>query len=424
MIWPIPNSISWQNPNKRASTTPANLRLAALEFIAACLSVRMLPNWDTRYLDWQTIIRIANAQRVTPALWSALQRKNWLDRLPTGVREYLRQTHYFNTLRNVGLRAQTVEAVRHLNVIGIEPILLKGTAALFIPTFDDIGSRIMRDIDILVPVEAAEECWSRMHVLGYCPAANEFDYSRHHHLRCLYRPADYGALEIHRQALPDSVASMLPIDAAWKQLDPIAGLGIRMSALTPTYRMLHNIVHAGWNDQAYARGGIALRSLHELAMLQNVADNRIDYTLIRETMKRYGQESLLQAWFYLAHRLFGIEIPSSLQPIGFSARVHFSRARLQFQHAWAQQVVDQMFWFSADAISERYRCPTDPWSLAKGRCRLSIYFIMKYSAHTFRWGWRRLLRHNAIAHFKALLVGVAIHHNGLAACGAQQFLPL
>lgn len=64
--------------------------------------------------------------------------------LPAGACERLFKIYLLNTLNNKNFREQTT-AARQLNSNGIEPILLKGSASLFVKTFHGPGSRVMAD---------------------------------------------------------------------------------------------------------------------------------------------------------------------------------------------------------------------------------------------------------------------------------------
>ncbi len=174
----------------------------------------------------------------------ALRNRGLVDKLPTQVHEYLWKIHLLNTLKNRRLREQALEAVGELNSIGVEPVLLKGGASLFVKTFDDPGARIMADLDILVPGSEAKGCWDKLRTVGYIPIELEFDYSSHHHLRPLYRPGDWGVIEIHRQPLPASTAALLPSELIWRHVAPIRESGVAMAAPAPTFRILHNVLHS------------------------------------------------------------------------------------------------------------------------------------------------------------------------------------
>ena len=379
-----------------------NPRLAALDFITACLGVRSEAEIGNTlhsavasgHLNWHTVIEISNTDLVTPALWVALRNKGLVERLPSDVREYLRELHRLNTLRNEHLRTQLIEAIRQLNSIGIKPVVLKGAASFFVKIFDDPGSRVMVDLDILVPQKAAEDCWNILHILGYSPANKDYDYSHHHHLRPLYRPGDYGAIEIHRDVLPNSTARLLPTQLVGRNIEAIQESDIELSIPTPTFRILHNLLHSSLVDEKYGRGEIALRSLHELVMMQAVYNQRIDWETIRQLMDRGGQAKVLHASLYLAHRLFGSPMPDRIGPT-FRAIAHYARTRLQFRWNWTNKLVDRASWFSTQSIRERYNCDNNFWSVAKGRIRLAAFLFGKYSSQIFRLIGRRIRKGRA-----------------------------
>lgn len=364
-----------------------NQRLAALEFITGCLGVRtevvigdgLSPAVASDYLDWHTVIDISNHYLIAPSLWISLKKRGLIKVLPPDVCEYLGELYRLNTLRNEHLRTQAIEAIQSLNSIGIQPILLKGGASLFIKTFDDPGSRVMVDLDLLVPHTVAEDCWNALRTLGYSPVDNDFDYSDHHHLKPLYRPGEYGTIEIHRDALPASAARVLPTALIWEQSELVVNdLGIVMRVPSPTHRVLHNLLHSNLIDEAYVRGLISLRSLHELVMMQTLYQERLDWETIGQWMARGGQAKVLRAALYLAHRWFGSPMPAGIRPTP-AAMAHYARTRLQVRWDWLNGLVDRAFWFSTSNICERYGCDRSAGSVAKGRMKLATFLAGKYS---------------------------------------------
>ncbi len=364
-------------------------RLAALDFIAACLSIRGTLDVDANLhstimsgcLDWRIVLDITNNQKIAPDFWAALRKRKLAEYLPSEMRACFFKLHLFKILKNKCFKEQAIEVVRQLNSIGVEPILLKGSASLFVKTFDDLGSRVMMDLDILVPQQSAEDCWNALHALGYTPIEDNhdfFDYNRHHHLRPLYHPGKQGTIEIHRAALPSSAARILPTKLIWKQAEPIINqFGIVMSAPSPTHRILHNILHADLINQTYARGTIALRSLHEIAMMQVYFNERIDWESLWRVMDLHGQVKILHASLYLAHRLFGSPMPDRIHPT-VGAIAHYARTRLQVRWNWINALVERVFWFSAQNICEHYNCDHNFWSVTKGRIHLATHLSLKY----------------------------------------------
>lgn len=374
-------------------------RLAALDFITDCLRIQDTPAHHemlhstvvSRRLDWPTILAIADSQKIAPALWIALKSRKLIEYLPVEVRGLLFKAYLINVLINRDFKEQAIGAARQLNRIGVEPILLKGSASLFIKTFDDPGSRVMVDLDILVPKKAAQECWNALCALGYLPTEDNLhsyiDYEgQHHHLKPLYHPGNHGTIEIHRDALPNSVACILPTSLIWEQSEPIVN---QLSCVTirvpsPTHRVLHNLLHSDLINQTYVRGRISLRSLHELAMMQAHYQKSVDWKTIRKLMDRGGQTEVLRAALYLTHRLFGSPIPDQIDPT-LNSVIHCARTRLQVRWNWLDQFVDRVFWFTTENICERYHCEDRFWPVTKGRVRLAAHLSCKYTSRAFNW---------------------------------------
>ena len=385
-----------------------NPRLAALDFITGCLGLRNAPEDDENLhftvvsgrLDWPTVLDLAHTQKIAPALWVALRHRKLVEHLPVEARERLFRIYLLNTLKNRDFQEQAIAAIRQLNSVGVEPILLKGSASLFVRTFEDPGSRVMVDLDLLVPKPSAEECWNALCTLGYLPIEDNphfhIDYQdRHHHLRPLYRPGKQGTIEMHKDALPTSAARVLPTALIWEQSEPVVNdLGIAMRVPSPTHRVLHNLLHSELINQTHIRGLIALRSLHELVRMQVVERERLDWQAIRERMDRGGQGRVLRASLYLAHRYFGSPMPDHIRPT-LGAVAHYARTRLQVRWDWINELVERAYWFSTDSICKRYKCDNKFWSVAKGRTKLAAFLSSKYSRHAFHLILRQICRGSA-----------------------------
>jgi len=331
-------------------------RLGALDFLTACLSVHKKPA-DIANLrgaimsgkpDLEEVIGLANANLLSPALWVELRDNELAESLPSHVRAYLAELHRLNNLRNRRLRDQAVETARHLNAVGVTPILLKGGASLFSPTYSDRGARMMVDLDILVPAADAMRCWGHLCALGYRPIQSDYDYSDHHHLHPLCRNGEPGTVEIHREALMpfttgrisgacltpeevDQITHRISANAAF-----ISGYKARLGMPAATERVLLCLLHSAlYEKNAYRCGTLPLKSIHELALLQSRLARRIDWDAIRELLAHGGKRPILDAWLFLAHKFFGSALPPEMRTTpGMVA--HYVRTRIQAR--WALSV--------------------------------------------------------------------------------------
>lgn len=330
-------------------TSRVNARLAALDSISACLSVDKsagnLTVLDRKIasgeIDWQQVIAIANTNLVSASLWSELRSHQLEGKLPKLVHDYLREIHRLNTIRNHRLIEQTTEVVKGFNALGVEPILLKGIAALFTKTYLDIGSRMLTDIDVLVPRHQAIKCWEMLCTQGYSPLDDGGDYSRHHHLHPLTRAGEYAVIEIHTDILmPARTGRLLGHSLTRADSKLITSLVVeaaqsacidelRASIPCPTHRVLHCLLHAAFLEfNAYRAGTLPLKSLHELALLQNLFKSKVDWADISRLLKTSRNTKLLRDWVYLAHKLFDSPMPSEWSTTAHM-RAHHTRCRLQ-----------------------------------------------------------------------------------------------
>lgn len=327
-----------------------NERLAALDFITACLGIQRTQERTTalrrtiasQNLGWKTVIGLANAHLVSPTLWVALSDRGLANSLPSDVRDYLHEMHRLNSVRNQRLRLQTIEASRALNSIGVTPVLLKGAASLFVKTYGDLGSRVMTDLDLLVPQERAMDCWNQLRTLGYrrSDPDTDVDFYHYHHLEPLSRSGEYATIEVHKAALspvrtgrlygvcvtPEDVDRMTQLIR--KEAEPVREQEVAMSVPSRTHRTLHLILHSAYVDNAHRCGTLPLRPIHELALMQSVFGEDIDWSTIRGVLEADGKSNVLNDWIYLAHRLYGSPLPDGIEP-GFGPVVHFARCRIQ-----------------------------------------------------------------------------------------------
>jgi hypothetical protein len=324
-------------------------RLAALDTVSACLAVDKGPReiealrlrLASPRVHWPTLIELANKNLVTPALWAELCRLQLDDGVPGEVRDYLEEVHRLNAERNRRLREQTLEILRVLNTLGVEPILLKGVASLFVDTYPSHCPRILTDIDILVPQQHAQACWELLLDHRYVAIGDDYDFSRHNHLRPLARPGEYATLEIHRTLIqPSATGRLFGIALSAAAVERLTALlfrearslrveGATLRIPSPTCRVIHCALHSAFAEHnAYRSGLLPLRQLYELALLQQRFAEEIDWEGIALALGRGGKMKVFRAWLYLAHRLFGSRLPGQWRTSA-SMAAHYVRCRLQ-----------------------------------------------------------------------------------------------
>jgi len=144
-------------------------QLAQIRFLCRCLmpDYAPLPEEALRGADWPQIFQIAGEHLVTPPLAGALARSPHWASLPPEYRDYLSAVRELNQLRNATLRRELLTAIREINRLGVEPVLLKGAICLMSRPYEGSEDRVMGDLDLLVPVDAIEPVFGMLQQRGY-----------------------------------------------------------------------------------------------------------------------------------------------------------------------------------------------------------------------------------------------------------------
>jgi hypothetical protein len=284
---------------------------------------------DLRAVDditWQRVVELANSHFVTPALYASLAQAHRLDELPEDVRDYLALVHRGNARRNAQVRTQALELLDTLDRAGVDAMLLKGGATLFLDP-DARPSRMIRDLDLLVPAEAGDVVLGVLEGLGYATVARYPD--GHHAYGDFTRPGEPAAVDLHFELI--DTPHVLPASDVWQRGTAIRRDGVRLFVPSATDRILHNVLHAQVHYLSdYWRGALELRQIHEFAQLPTGSGTDVDWTFVSAHMQRHGLRRPLHAHAWAAHRLLGA--PWMLpQPPGMAAKLHLQRCLLQLR---------------------------------------------------------------------------------------------
>ncbi len=364
-----------------------NQHLAALQFLGDCLSLEQTGRFAdvqkqvrSNSLSWKAVVYLANNHLLTPALWMSLERSGLSDELPLDLVSYLSELHGLSTERNVQLRQQLLQAVQQLNQAGITPVLLKGAAHLVSSIYADPGVRIMSDIDLLVDKDQVDAAYSSLLKLGYKPDESCLDYygNDHHHCPPLFRPGDYGTVEIHRY-LMGGYADILSAGEVLADARSISCEGLSMKVLSPTHRILHNLIHSQLVDAHYVTGIIPLRSLNEVAVESRHAPAPSDWGFISRRMADSGQAEVLQAYLYMAHSLLRMPWPPC-QRATLGARLYSVRCKRQLAWGWFNIWGIRWGRFSATNVRKLYGCGNGVIALNWARARYAQHMLIRYIA--------------------------------------------
>ena len=134
--------------------------VATLDELVACLCGRLkAPR------DWTAVVQLACETLTVGSFASTVLASELNSEVPDSVRALLVEVQERALERNSRLKEQLVEMLPALNRVGVEPIVMRGMAVLLESPAD--RSRLLADIDILVPHECRQEAVQALSAIGY-----------------------------------------------------------------------------------------------------------------------------------------------------------------------------------------------------------------------------------------------------------------
>jgi len=272
---------------------------------------------EARQAGWAAIVESAVQLRLGPALVSRLRDKGAVPPIPavTLPNGLLTITASLDGIWRDHLHRRKVmaewlaELVGALNAVGIEPILMKGARSL---ASGQPAWRSMRDLDLLVPGDAAERAQGIALSLGYQRSTGATEKAGKHHFQPLFRDDLPGWLEIHRKAAPYRAEGFVPTSLLASTSVPITLGEARARAFDGPGHTLHAIVHHHVGHRGDKGGGIDLKGLFEFAadaMAMN--DDERGRTVALAT-RHPRLLAMLDLWVAAAHLAFGMPVIATL----------------------------------------------------------------------------------------------------------------
>lgn len=225
-------------------------------------------------MPWEQLLFQANINLCTPLWFVCLKKDGLLDLLPDELHQYLHALFETNKDRNKAFRYALLELHKKLTENNTPFILLKGGGALCENLYDDLGARLLQDLDILVKPGMERQVLGILTKINYEEILNpgrEFEGiptdSRHQHLNTLRKPKTPVVIEIHYMTGYAMVGEFIPQKKVWENTIQILFLNARIEVLNPTWRLIHNVVHGLILKADFIKGTISLQQLSEVAFI-------------------------------------------------------------------------------------------------------------------------------------------------------------
>jgi len=159
---------------------------------------------DINNINFEKLITLTSGHLMLPALFFNIQKKKASYLFPEDFIAYIKSIYAINKARNEILLDEAKELSELLVKNNIKHIFLKGTALLLSNVFEDIGERMMCDIDLIIRHKDEEKIKKVLEKNNYfnprSDNLNEF-FKPQHLPRLLHKNKIIG-IEIHTELLP------------------------------------------------------------------------------------------------------------------------------------------------------------------------------------------------------------------------------
>jgi hypothetical protein len=247
-----------------------------LLFIGKCLALDNHPEMrgevtamiTARVIPWEEFVWTGSSHYVLPALYSAFRRNGLLPLLPEDLSMHLEHIYSLNFRRNLGILDQCREIGTFLNHKGIELLFLKGAGILLSGIYNDLGDRIMEDIDILIPEKDLQKATEYLSILGYLPP--EIDpggkvYEDHHHLPPIVCKEKAAPVEIHRFPVNMKYYNRISIQSIFKDGVQSKELSCRLPSVKD--RQLIIFFHELLSSDGYLSATPSIKGMYDFYLL-------------------------------------------------------------------------------------------------------------------------------------------------------------
>ena len=254
--------------------------------MAKCLTISLEDNnrqeiekqLKSKSIDWDAVVKVSTSHYVFPAIYCNFKRADFLKYLPADLIEYMKHITDLNRDRNTQIIAQAQELNSLLLANNITPIFLKGTGNLLAGIYDDIGERMVGDIDFIFSIEDYPKAITVLKNNGYSDVLKTDNrYPQFKHYQRLKNDNNIAAIEIHKELLIEKYANEFNYSFVEKDSQVLKGVTVLSYANKLNLSIIANQI----NDSGFYYKTMALRNAYDVFLLSkktnaNAAVNTLD----------------------------------------------------------------------------------------------------------------------------------------------------
>lgn len=250
-----------------------------LFFIAKCLTISLEEKnrqeiekqLKSTTIDWDAVVKVSTAHYVFPAIYCNFKRADFLKYLPQELVSYMEHIANLNRERNKKIIAQALELNSLLLANSITPIFLKGTGNILEGLYEDIGERMVGDIDFLF---SKKDYFKTIDVLksdNYSKPDNQLNYfpGTRHYPR-LVRQNNIAAVEIHKEVTIEKYRGEFNCEMIKKDAQQINDF----SVLSFENQLSLSIITSQINDTGFEFNRFSLRNAYDVFLLSKKVDTK------------------------------------------------------------------------------------------------------------------------------------------------------
>lgn len=216
-----------------------------------------ISEFDFENLDYEELIKIASSQLIIPLIYSKFKKLNLINFLEDDFRKYIREIHTINLNRNNILIKEIERIEKILNNEKIKFVLIKGAAFIKKKIYENIGERMIGDIDILVNKEDSIKITRILENNGYFKNKPVTKFWKKKHLPRFINRKNLFAIEIHTELIDYKKRKLLSADIFKKSKDKL-----RHNLYTK-----HTILNFQINDFGNLKGIYSYRTINDYVRL-------------------------------------------------------------------------------------------------------------------------------------------------------------
>jgi hypothetical protein len=226
-------------PGSGVALNPAEKTLLALIGQTDHKAVKTVSTLTTE--DWEALIGVSRSQHLLPLLHTILQQDQVINRIPTEIRQTLKQEYTQNTLRNFQLYQAFFHLHGRLSAANTLCIPLKGIY-LAAAEYENIGDRVCGDLDLLVPEKDLAAVVDIAEGLGYKltrPVVWGALLQQRHHLPVMRHQQEKILIEWHWHLSSRKRRGQMPIAEIWERAVEKMLLKRPVLTLSPEDQLCH-----------------------------------------------------------------------------------------------------------------------------------------------------------------------------------------